>query len=281
MEEVPNLESIKKLVKNDEFLGKIDDATLNKSLEKVNNFSPEDLEKYQLYQKRVLSMGVPACRILMTALLNNAKTTDEDIKLRFFETIDKLTNIEQFGGISIEYFDNNINKNTYCYIIMNKCTKFHNLSEQLEKIQPYLDEVQWDQILKQISMVLYLCKNIYKLTIGTCANQIFDLGFDINDVEELTVDPENTTLYIDEEWEERVGIYIMREADLEELKEELSEGEKEEISEGEKEELSESIKEELLENIKEDISEEIKEELSESIKESLKKNILEDIKDDI
>jgi hypothetical protein len=75
---------------------------------------------------------------------------------------------------------------------------------------------QWNHILKQISMLLYITKNIYKLSISSFSEQVFNLGFDINDIEVLNVDPVNTTLYIDEEWEERTGIYIMRECDLNE-----------------------------------------------------------------
>ena len=63
-------------------------------------------------------------------------------------------------------------------------------------------------------MLLYITKNIYKLSISSFSEQVFNLGFDINDIEVLNVDPVNTTLYIDEEWEERTGIYIMRECDL-------------------------------------------------------------------
>jgi hypothetical protein len=63
-------------------------------------------------------------------------------------------------------------------------------------------------------MLLYLCKNMYKLTLKTCNDSIFQLGLDINEVDELKIDESNMTLFIDEDWDERVGIYIMRECEL-------------------------------------------------------------------
>jgi hypothetical protein len=216
MENAANLKDIKDLVKDDEYLSTLDEETLQNSLDMVNKLSPEDIEKYQAYQKQVLSMGVPACKIMMTILLHHALTEDENIKYKFFETIEESLVVEKFGGLNVEYFDTDQNKKTYCYIILNKCHKTHNLSEQFDKIHKYMNAEQWDHILKQISMLLYITKNIYKLSISSFSEQVFNLGFDINDIEVLNVDPVNTTLYIDEEWEERTGIYIMRECDLNE-----------------------------------------------------------------
>ena len=84
----------------------------------------------------------------------------------------------------------------------------------LLRIQNHFDEEKWKEILKNISMLLYLCKNMYKLTLKTCNDSIFQLGLDINEVDELKIDESNMTLFIDEDWEERVGIYIMKECEL-------------------------------------------------------------------
>ena len=228
------MEDIKNLIKDDEYLSNLDEETLQNSLDMVNNLSPEDIEKYQAYQKQVLSMGIPACKIMMTILLQHSLTDDENIKYKFFEMIEDSLSVEKFGGLNVEYFDTDQNKKTHCYIILNKCHKTHNLDEQFNKINKFMNTEQWNHILKQISMLLYITKNIYKLSISSFSEQVFNLGFDINDIEVLNVDPVNTTLYIDEEWEERTGIYIMRECDLNEdgivTKPEMAEGE---MAEGE------------------------------------------------
>jgi len=211
-------ESVKNIIKNDEVLSKLDDASINSFLESMAKLTPEEIDQYMQYQKTLLSMGFPSCKIMMTILLNHSMSTDIEVKNKFIDTIETSTNVEKVGGMNIEYIDSDTNIKTYCYIIMNKCERSHNILPQLNKIQKHFNEEQWKDILKNISMMIYLCKNIYKLTIATCTEKIFNLGYDINDIEELKLDETNMTLYLEEDWDERVGIYIMRECDLDEEK---------------------------------------------------------------
>jgi hypothetical protein len=207
-------EEIKNIIKNDEILSKLDENSINEFITSMKELSPEDIQNYIQYQKTLLSMGFPSCRIMMGALLKNAPSKDIALRERFLEIIDKTTTVEKFGGMNIEYTDIESGQKTYCYILMNKCDKAHNLLQQLDKIQNHFNEEKWKEILKNISMLLYLCKNMYKLTLKTCTDEIFQLGLDLNDIEELQIDEANMTLFIDENWEERVGVYIMRECDL-------------------------------------------------------------------
>jgi len=216
IQKLKKLEELKKIVKKDEIFNKLDDNTLLESIDAMENLSSEDIEKYKQYQKTVLSMGIPTCRIMMQTLLQKSESTDESAKFNFYQKIEELTNIEKVGGMNIEYEDMDTGKKTFFYIIMNKCHKDHDLNMEFNKIKKNFSEETWKQLLKHVSMLIYLCRSIYKINMQACINDIFHLGFDINEIEELKIDPRNTTLYINEEWDERMGIYIMRECDLEE-----------------------------------------------------------------
>jgi hypothetical protein len=207
-------EEVKNIIKNDEILNKLDENSINEFIKSMEELSPEDIKNYIQYQKTLLSMGFPSCRIMMGALLKHAPSDHLETREHFLEIIDKTTSVEKVGGMNIEYTDIESGQKTYCYILMNKCNKDHDLVRQLDKIQNYFDEEKWKEILKNISMLLYLCKNMYKLTLKTCNDSIFQLGLDINEVDELKIDESNMTLFIDEDWDERVGIYIMRECEL-------------------------------------------------------------------
>jgi hypothetical protein len=209
-------DAIKNFIKNDEILSKLDDPSIDGFISSMNDLSPEDIQNFLNYQKTLLSMGYPSCKILMTDLLKNSKCADLEVKSNFVNYIETNIHVEKVAGMNIEYVDTETNKKTYCYIIMNKCDKDHHILPQLEKIQKFFNEEQWKDILKNISMLIYICRNIYKLTILNCHEHIFNLGYDINDIDELKVDHDKMTLYLYEEWAERVGIYIMRECDLEE-----------------------------------------------------------------
>jgi hypothetical protein len=208
------LEEAKKILKNDEIFSHLDDNTLLESMNAIENLSPEDIEKYKQYQQTVISMGIPTCRIMMHTLLEKSECMDSAIKAQFFQKIEQLTNFEKVGGMNIEYDDTDTGKKSFFYIIMNKCNKNHDLHEQFNKVKKYFSEETWKQLLKHISMLIYLCRSIYKINMQMCVNDMFQLGYDINDVDQLKIDPTNTTLYLFEEWDERMGIYIMRECDL-------------------------------------------------------------------
>jgi hypothetical protein len=219
------IDEIKEFVKNDEILGKMDDSAISEFVDKMKNLSTEDIEKYMEYQKSLLSMGLPCCRMMMISLLINSKSDDIEVKKQFNDIIESETNIENVGGMNITYFDKKTQKDTYFYIIMNKCDPNHDMAKQFDKIQYNFNESEWKEILKSISSLIYICQSIYKLIISPCSDKIFDLGYDINDVELLKLDDTNLTLYIFEEWTERVGVYIMRECDLEDEKRELANSE--------------------------------------------------------
>ena len=210
------IDEIKEFVKNDEILGKMDDSAISEFVDQMKNLSPEDIEKYMEYQKSLLSMGLPCCRMMMISLLKHSKSDNIELKMEFSNIIENETTVEKVGGMNITYMDKKTNKETYFYIIMNKCDSNHDMAKQFDKIQSNFQENEWREILKSVSTLIYICQNIYKLTISSCSDHIFNLGFDINDVETLKLDDTNLTLYIDESWEERVGVYIMRECDLEE-----------------------------------------------------------------
>jgi len=212
------IDEIKEFVKNDEILGKMDDSAISEFVDQMKNLSPEDIEKYMEYQKSLLSMGLPCCRIMMISLLKHSKSDNIELRQEFSSIIENETTVEKVGGMNITYMDKKTNKETYFYIIMNKCDSNHDMAKQFDKIQSNFQENEWKEILKSVSTLIYICQNIYKLTISSCSDHIFNLGFDINDVETLKLDDTNLTLYIDEVWEERVGVYIMRECDLEDEK---------------------------------------------------------------
>jgi hypothetical protein len=215
------IEEIREFVKNDEILGKLDDSAISEVVDKMKNLSPEDIEKYMEYQKSLLSMGLPCCRMMMISLLTNSKSDNIELKKEFYNIIENETAVEKVGGMNITYIDKETKKETYFYIIMNKCNPNHDMAKQFDKIQSNFNESEWQEILKSVSTLIYICQNIYKMTISSFSDKIFELGYDINDVELLNVDGANLTLYIFEEWAERVGIYIMRECDLEEEKKEF------------------------------------------------------------
>lgn len=213
--------------------GQEEDDILEQTQNILDNIKPEDIEKYKEFQKVILAMGIPSCKIMLNMLISKATGDSMSISV-MKQKVDELTINKQAGGIQINYLNTDTGKNTYAYIIMNKCTKDHDIVYQISKIQKYIykgvDEnnipnPEWQEVLKYISMMIYLCRNIYETTAKVCKQEIENLKIlnedgspkDIELLMKLEADPVTTIIHLVPEWEENLGIYIMTEDELEEI----------------------------------------------------------------
>ena len=158
-------------------------------------------------------MGIPSCRIMLNVLIEKSCIVSPLLSNR----IEELTDATQSaGGMNISYFNSDTGKDSFAYLIMNKCNKNHNTNEQLNKIYNYIPIDKWQEILKHVSMLIYLCTSIYKTTTATFKSEILELNLENNDdIMELKVDTINNTLYLIEEWNERIGLYVLLEEECE------------------------------------------------------------------
>ena len=167
-------------------------------------------------------MGIPSCKIMLNVLIEKSGIVSPVLLNKIEELI--ITS-KSAGGMNISYFNADTGKDSFAYLIMNKCNKDHNTNEQLNKIYHYIPIDKWSEILKHVSMLIFLCTSIYKTTAETFKSEIIDLnlennlnlenGFNIKNSQlfELKVDTVNNTLYLVEDWTERIGLYVLLEED--------------------------------------------------------------------
>ena len=210
-----------------------DDELLEQTQEILDNIKPEDIEKYKEFQKLMLAMGIPACKIMLNTLISHASCSDNVNVMK--KKVEELSS-SSAGGMQIKYYNFDTEKHTFAYIIVNKCGKDHDIMYQLNKIYKYLykppvdsdsnNEVpnpEWQEVLKYISMMIYLCRNIYETTAKACKQEIENLKIlnedgspkDIEELMKIHADPVTTILHLVPEWEERLGVYITTEDELE------------------------------------------------------------------
>jgi hypothetical protein len=91
------------------------------------------------------------------------------------------------------------------FIYLKVCDKDHDLTQEFNKLQPYLSNVQWDHVLRIISLMVFMVRSIYK---NLCDE------YNINST--LLVDTNNTTLYTANTYK-RIGIFIEKEEKIENL----------------------------------------------------------------
>lgn len=108
----------------------------------------------------------------------------------------EMPDIDQ-GSLQIT-FDKN-GKEHIIYVLLKECKKEHNLTEQMDKLMPYLNNEQQNKILQHMSALVLFIRTIYKSIVQ-------NLNID-NIYKELLIDTSNTTMFLPN-IESRIGIFL-------------------------------------------------------------------------
>lgn len=139
----------------------------------------------------IYSLAIPSIKVLLIEIANK-------LNMDILDNINNLSiNEDNIGSYKVD-FEKESKKETL-YILLKTCTKDHDLSCQFNKIQPYISQSQWDQLLKYISSLVFLVRTIYT---AECTK----LGI-THTYNTLNVDNTNTTLYIND-IDTRIGIFV-------------------------------------------------------------------------
>lgn len=151
--------------------------------------------------KQILAMGFPTTRIMLIAL---AKYFQKEYVI---SKIEDVCHIQEIGCFTVDYSIDDVKHSLF--ILLKDCNKSHNLTEQLEKLKPHLSEDKWKEILKLLSYLLVLTRNIYCSIYDNNSDLIHEIIGDasMEKYSKLLVDPVNTTLYLPD-LDQRVGIFF-------------------------------------------------------------------------
>lgn len=153
--------------------------------------------------KQVLALGFPSVRIMLHAI---SKHFD---KLHVSSRIEEICHVQEVGCISVEFFNKNLEQKETIVIVLKECKKNHNLTEQLNKLKVHLDEDKWNNILKNISSMVFIARSLYASIYEHNLDLIEEIvGSDnINKYSKLSIDIDNTTLFLPD-IDDRIGIFL-------------------------------------------------------------------------
>jgi len=198
-----------------------DEATRAEAMEKARKLIADatvDAEGLQHLKNFHLSMGLPATRALFRQMVAASNIHGAD-KADVLKAIVDMSPVTEKGCMRIDFHNRVTNKADVAYLRLDACPKAHNLGRQLDRLKALVAEPKWPDVLKSLTYLTMLGRSIYS-NIATqhigLIRKIFRLGED-DKCEQYTstqVDKSNTTLFLDESWPNRVGIYVSLEADI-------------------------------------------------------------------
>lgn len=153
--------------------------------------------------KQILAMGFPSARIMLYALAKHFN------KEYVGPRIEEICHIQEVGCLNIDYYNKFEDKKDNILIFLKECKADHNLSDQLDKLRIHLDVEKWNEVLKALSTIILLTRNIYASIYDNNIDLIKEIigETDIHKYNKLQVDMDNTTLYLPD-IEDRIGIFF-------------------------------------------------------------------------
>ena len=182
-----------------------------------------DREGLQSLQNLTLSMGLPAARASFKFMLDAAPSTspqrDKVIKKEALKEIEDFSPITEVGCMQIDFFNNETRRPDRAYLLLDECSRDHNLTAELIKLRRVVDEDKWLEVVKHMSMLVHLGRSVYSQVASQhkpLIRRIFNrpADHDCADMLQLGVDSRNTTLFVDPKWPRRIGIFMKMESEI-------------------------------------------------------------------
>jgi hypothetical protein len=181
--------------------------------------SENDAAGFKDLQNLTLSMGLPATRAIFRQMVKAAGLRGEP-KAAALQAITDLSPVTEVGCMRVEFHDRTTGAPGVAYLVLDQCPRGHDLGAQIDKLKGRVAPEKWPEAVKHLSMLVHLGRSVYARLAQAnegLIRQIFGIPASESCTKYLTlkVDRENTTLFVDAGWANRVGIYVRLEAEVE------------------------------------------------------------------
>jgi hypothetical protein len=175
----------------------------------------EDAEGIRSLQNLTLSIGLTAARECFYAMLD-ANAVSPALRASATREIKAFSPITEIGCMRVDFFNMLTAKADVRYLVLEKCPSDHNLGAQLQKLKSIVDMDKWVEVVKHLSMLVYLGRSTYAQLAALnkpLLRRIYKRADDDEcaDLMALGVDSRNTTLFVDPRWPVRIGIFVRTE----------------------------------------------------------------------
>lgn len=165
------------------------------------------------------SMGLPTARIILTQLVEASTLLDTAGVAQAMGEIAAISPITEVGCMKVDFFNRLTSVAETAWLVLDRCPQDHDLGAQLGKIRPHVADNRWAEILKHLSVLVVIAREVYAREARArlpLIRKAFGLADDDQcaDYTTLKVEMANTTLYVRAEWPTRVGIFVRLSAEV-------------------------------------------------------------------
>ncbi len=172
---------------------------------------PEKIAGMRDLRKLTILMGLRPAGMILKQLIRLGPSDAWDSLRDRVDAIADMNTCEH-GCQTVDFYNKSSRGADRVHLMLDECGRTHDLTGELNKLLPHIDEAKKPQIMKHLSMLIGLGRSVY-VKLAEENKQLFDDisahigGISINKIQ---VDPANTTMYVVESTPMRVGIFVRR-----------------------------------------------------------------------
>jgi hypothetical protein len=183
-----------------------DEASLRARAEQfAQTLRREDVEGLKDIQNHMISMGLPATRALLRQFVEHSTAAGSPEQTRALKAVADLSPVTEVGCMRVDFHDRIANCGNTAYITLEECPRDHDLGAQLGKLQSRCAEAKWPEVLTHLSRLVFFGRSVYAQSARALQPE---LGAAFVRYPGVQVDAANTTLYLEEAWPRRAGIFV-------------------------------------------------------------------------
>jgi hypothetical protein len=186
--------------------------------EMLRGMTAEDEAGMKDLHNLTLSIGLPATRATFQFMVAAAGLRGA-AKKSAMRAIAGLSPVTEIGCMKVDYFNRATGAPDTAYLVLDRCPRDHDLGAQLDKLKVLVPDEKWPEVIQSLSMMLHIGRSVYSHTSREQIGLIRTIrGAEASDpcaeYLDLKVDRANTTLYLEADWPERVGIHVQLGAEV-------------------------------------------------------------------
>lgn len=185
--------------------------------EKAQNLlaDKEKMSDLKNYCNVMGAIGMNAARLTFHHMIRAAKLRG-NAKIKMEESIRNFSPTEEEPCLQVNFFNSQTKKHEIAYIRLNECPKTFKLDNQLQKLSKLIPMEKMKEIQHHIAQLTNFACKTYNEVANAHKHLIYEMFGDTeqsNRYIKYTIDVLNGTLYVNEEWPNRIGIYILLEGE--------------------------------------------------------------------
>jgi hypothetical protein len=165
-------------------------------------------------QNLTLAIGLPTARAALRQLVEagSAGGAEKDGMLKAIERIPPL--ITEPGCMQVDFYNTDSKEMSTVYLELDVCNSNHDLGAEMDKLKRLIDKSKWGELLKHFSVLIAIGRSVFAKLARENADLISEIRSYLPenerqiDLQTLSVDMSNTTLFVLRRLPRRVGIFV-------------------------------------------------------------------------